>query len=179
MAGDVITRFISVGEAIVELHSVRFTTHWTYSGPPFAADKPYVIDGFNWRCLGCGEYGREDETYDDPAYREATEARTEAQAHAAACRALPVPEPQPEPQPGSKRLRARWPARLGFLIPQRLLITYGPYKGVAGLPGTDAYGMGCGRCLAGEYMPSEKLAKAAALDHACQHILMWVRYSPG
>jgi hypothetical protein len=88
----VIARFVNHGGALVDLHHKRFTTRWRPEGPPFAAHKPYKVDGYNWRCLGCTAYGREGDTYNDPGYRDMNEARAKAQEHADLCRALPRPE---------------------------------------------------------------------------------------
>lgn len=89
---DVIARFVNHGGALVDLHRARFTTRWRPSGPPYAAHRPYEVDGFNWRCLGCAAYGREGETYYDPGFRAMDEARAGAQEHAENCRAIPRPE---------------------------------------------------------------------------------------
>jgi hypothetical protein len=86
---EVIARFVNLGGAVVELHTARFMTHWTYAGPPHAAVQDYEVDGWNWRCLGCAAYGRESDTYKDPGFRKLAEARSEAQQHAAMCRAIP------------------------------------------------------------------------------------------
>ncbi|MFG1619533.1 hypothetical protein ACGFI3_42845 [Nonomuraea wenchangensis] len=86
---SVVARFVNVGGALVELHTARFLTHWTYSGPPNGADKPYEVNGWNWRCRGCAAFGREGETYYDPGFRKLGEARDEAQRHAEQCRAIP------------------------------------------------------------------------------------------
>jgi len=88
---DVITRYLTVGEAVVDLHTKRFTTQWDYRGAPYAATTPYEVNGFNWRCLGCGTYGREGDTYNDPGYRDLSKARGAAQEHAEKCRAIPRP----------------------------------------------------------------------------------------
>ncbi|GAA0969627.1 hypothetical protein GCM10009555_017100 [Acrocarpospora macrocephala] len=86
---DVLIRFVNVGGAAVDLHSLRFATKWDYRGAPYAATTPYEMDGFNWRCLGCKEYGREGDTYNDPGYGDLREAREAAQQHAERCRATP------------------------------------------------------------------------------------------
>ncbi|MEW1754720.1 hypothetical protein [Streptomyces angustmyceticus] len=82
-------RFLTLGGATVAVESTRFVTRWS-SCPPFAADKPYEISGFQWTCAGCGAYGREGDTYHDPNYRRQQEARDEANAHAEKCRAFPA-----------------------------------------------------------------------------------------
>ncbi|MFI0425101.1 hypothetical protein [Spongiactinospora sp. 9N601] len=92
---DVITRFLNLGGSVTELHRTRFTTRWTYSGPPYAAASPYEINGYTWRCLGCAAYGREGDDYNDPGWRKLHEARQDAQDHAAYCRAMPRPVPSP------------------------------------------------------------------------------------
>ena len=84
-------RFLTVGGAVVAVFRTRFVTRWR-GGPPFAADKPYWISGFQWECSGCGAYGREGETYEDPNFRQESEARSDANDHAAQCRAMPKPE---------------------------------------------------------------------------------------
>lgn len=84
----VIASFRNVAGAMVDLHTARFETRFTYSGPPYAADEPYKVDGWNWRCLGCAKFGREGDTYNDPGFRQLQEARSEAQAHATVCRAV-------------------------------------------------------------------------------------------
>lgn len=86
---SIVASFRNAASALVELHTARFMTHWTYSGPPYAADSPYEVGGWNWRCLGCKAYGREGETYYDPGFRNLPEARSGAQAHAVECRAVP------------------------------------------------------------------------------------------
>lgn len=88
---DVVVRYLTVGGATVDLHRKRFTTTFSHRGAPYAADKPYEVDGFNWRCLGCGVYGREGDSYHDPGYRSLPEARDVAQGHAEKCRAIPRP----------------------------------------------------------------------------------------
>ncbi|MFF0862328.1 hypothetical protein ACFYUV_11290 [Nonomuraea sp. NPDC003560] len=88
-AGDVVAGFVNLGGAIVELHTARFMTQWL-SGPPYACDEPYAVDGWNWRCRGCAAYGREGDSYNDPGFRKLAEARGEAQAHAEKCRAVPL-----------------------------------------------------------------------------------------
>ena len=87
-ANDVLMRFLTQGGATVELYSTRFVTRWR-GGPPFAAATPYEINGFQWKCAGCGAYGREGETYDDPNYRTEKEAREAANGHAGACWSMP------------------------------------------------------------------------------------------
>ena len=87
---NTIARFLTQGGAIVRMYPTRFTTRWA-GGPPFAAAKPYEVSGFQWKCDGCGAYGREGDTYKDPNYRDQTEARTEANEHADTCRAMPQP----------------------------------------------------------------------------------------
>ena len=88
---DVIAWFTTLGGATVELHTARFTTTFDYRGAPYAADRPYQIDGYNWRCLGCAAYGREDESYDDPGFRRKNEARDDASKHAGECRSATAP----------------------------------------------------------------------------------------
>ncbi|WP_433382660.1 hypothetical protein [Streptosporangium sp. CA-115845] len=90
----VITRYLTVGGATVDLHSHRFTAKWSYRGAPYAAspDQRYEVGGFNWRCLGCDAYGREGDTYNEPGYRALDEARESAQEHAERCRAISRPE---------------------------------------------------------------------------------------
>lgn len=85
----VVARFCNLAGAFVDLHAARFMTHWL-SGPPYAATEDYEVSGWNWRCLGCAELGREGDTYNDPGFRKLQEARSEAQAHAAECRAVPA-----------------------------------------------------------------------------------------
>lgn len=87
--GTCLPRFRTLGGAAVVVERTRFVTRWR-SCPPFAADKPYEINGFQWTCGGCGAYGREGDTYNDRNYREQKEARVEANAHAEKCRALPA-----------------------------------------------------------------------------------------
>lgn len=87
---NALMRFLTQGGAVVEVYPTRFVTRWA-GGPPFAAAEPYEIGGFQWKCAGCGAYGREGETYKDRCYRELAEARTEANEHAATCRAMPKP----------------------------------------------------------------------------------------
>lgn len=84
-----IARFLTVGGAVVRMYPTRFVTRWA-SCPPFAAAQPYEIGGFQWTCDGCGSYGREGETYQDPNYRKQSEARTAANEHADTCRAMPA-----------------------------------------------------------------------------------------
>lgn len=86
---SVIARFVNLGAALVELHTARFLTKWTAAGPPWHAARPYEVDGWNWWCTGCGEYGRDDESYDDPAFRKLADARSGAQEHSEKCRAVP------------------------------------------------------------------------------------------
>lgn len=105
---SVIARFVNVGGAVVELHTTRFMTHWL-SGPPYACDEPYAVDGWNWRCLGCAAFGREGETYCDPGFRMLSEARAGAQMHAAMCRALPQQAPAgPCWEYLTESFRAKW-----------------------------------------------------------------------
>ncbi|MFI0915293.1 hypothetical protein [Streptomyces abikoensis] len=90
-APKAIMRFLTQGGAPVDLRPARFTTRFDYRGAPYAADKPYEIDGFNWHCTGCTSYGREGDTYNDPGYRSLEEARTKANAHAEKCRSVVLP----------------------------------------------------------------------------------------
>lgn len=88
---DVIARFATLGGAPVELHTARFTTQFTHRGAPYGADKPYEIDGYNWRCLGCAAYGREGDTYHDSGFRELGQARADANKHAGECHSALAP----------------------------------------------------------------------------------------
>jgi hypothetical protein len=88
---SLVARFVNVGGAMVDLHRQRFTTTFDYRGAPYAADKPYQINGYNWTCGGCGAYGREGDTYHDPGFRSEQDARKDANDHASACRATPRP----------------------------------------------------------------------------------------
>lgn len=85
----VIARYRTAGGATVALHPTRFTTKWDYRGAPYAATTPYEVGGWNWRCLGCGEYGREGDSYNDPGFCELREARADAQVHAEKRCAMP------------------------------------------------------------------------------------------
>ncbi|WP_068922227.1 hypothetical protein [Planobispora rosea] len=87
----VIIRYLNVGGATVDLHRKRYTTQWSYRGAPYAADTPYEVEGYNWRCLGCDAYGREGDTYNDPGYRDLSKTRDAAQEHAERRRAIPRP----------------------------------------------------------------------------------------
>ncbi|MCF6467437.1 hypothetical protein FAF44_03280 [Nonomuraea sp. MG754425] len=104
MSGEVITRYANRAGAVVELHTARFMTTWTRSGPPYAANKPYEVDGYNWRCLGCKRYGRQGETYYDPGFVDRRKAENDAQGHADDCSALP-PEPEPPQKQEEQRRR--------------------------------------------------------------------------
>ncbi|MFC3981412.1 hypothetical protein [Streptosporangium jomthongense] len=84
----VLARALNLVGAPVDLHGHRFITTWTSAGPPHAADRPCEVNGFNWRCLGCGSYGRQGDTYNDPGYRDRRDAQADAQAHAERCRFL-------------------------------------------------------------------------------------------
>ncbi|MFD7922516.1 hypothetical protein ACFV3R_25230 [Streptomyces sp. NPDC059740] len=86
-----VMRFLTLGGATVDVRATRFTTRWLRPGPPYAARQPYETNGFQWECGGCGAYGREGDTYNDPNYREQREAREHANSHAEKCRALPRP----------------------------------------------------------------------------------------
>jgi hypothetical protein len=87
---NALMRFLTIGGATVRVHKTRFITRWA-GGPPFAAAKPYEINGFQWTCDGCGAYGREGETYKDRNFRQVVEAREDANEHASTCRAMPKP----------------------------------------------------------------------------------------
>lgn len=108
LSDDVVARFENISGALVELHTARFLTNWTYAGPPNAADLPYEVDGWNWRCLGCHEYGREGETYYDPGFRKLSEARSEAQEHAERCRAVPAAAEAPRWEYLVESYRDKW-----------------------------------------------------------------------
>ncbi|WP_187368119.1 hypothetical protein [Nonomuraea terrae] len=86
-----VARFVTLGGAMVDLDRQRFTTTFDHRGAPYGASKPYEIDGYNWRCHGCGSYGREGDTYHDPGFRREQEAREDANDHAGMCRAVPRP----------------------------------------------------------------------------------------
>lgn len=87
----VLARALNLVGAPVDVHGHRFITVWSHTGPPHAAAQPYEVNGFNWRCLGCGSYGRQGDTYNDPGYRDRREAQADAQAHAERCRFLSAP----------------------------------------------------------------------------------------
>jgi hypothetical protein len=103
--GEVITRYANRAGAVVELHTARFTTHWTNAGPPYGANTPYEVDGYNWRCLGCKRYGRQNETYYDPGFQKLEEAQDGAQGHANDCSALP---PEQEKEEERRRGLSAW-----------------------------------------------------------------------
>ncbi|MGJ6967884.1 hypothetical protein ACSDR0_38845 [Streptosporangium sp. G11] len=106
---DVIIRFLNQGGATVDLYPVRFTTKWNYRGAPYAATHGYEVNGYSWSCLGCGVHARQGDTYNDPGYRDLSEARQSAQGHAEICRGIPRPaDPQPEAAGSSPR---RWFSR--------------------------------------------------------------------
>lgn len=105
---DVIARFATLGGALVELHSVRYTTRYDSRGNPYLAREPYEIDGYNWRCLGCAEYGFEGERYDDTAFRHLKEARAGAQEHAEMCRAVPQTAVPAGWEYATEWFRAKW-----------------------------------------------------------------------
>jgi len=92
--GEPVAWFHTRGGAPVLLYHHRFVTRFDYRGAPYAAEMPYEVDGFQWRCLGCGTYGHEGDTYRDDGYRRLVEAREAANEHAAGCwsaeKALPA-----------------------------------------------------------------------------------------
>jgi hypothetical protein len=104
----IIARFENVAGALVELHPMRYTTRYDSRGNPYLAREPYEIDGFNWRCLGCAEYGFEGERYDDAGYRHLKDARTDAQTHAARCRAVPQTVQAPRWEYLTEYFTAKW-----------------------------------------------------------------------
>ena len=102
----IISRFETLGRATVELHTKRFTTTFSHRGAPYAADTPYEVDGWNWRCLGCAAYGREGDTYHDPGFRDLRQARADANGHAGDCRSKPATAPGWEY--ATEWFRAKW-----------------------------------------------------------------------
>ena len=105
---NVIARFANAAGALVELHPARFMTNYDYRGKPYGADEPYEISGYNWRCLGCAEYGFEGERYDDAGYRTLKDARADAQTHAARCRAVPQNVAPAGWEYATEWFRAKW-----------------------------------------------------------------------
>jgi hypothetical protein len=89
-------QFLTQGAAVVEVRSHRFRTRYTWQGRPFVSDEVREVDGFTWKCLGCGKRGSggrgpfsDGEPYLD---NEGDQARDDANAHAASCRAMPKPQ---------------------------------------------------------------------------------------
>lgn len=87
----VLMRFRTRGGATIELHPARFTAKFDYRGAPWAVREPYEVKGFNWRCLGCSAYGREDDTFHEDGFRQRREARDDANGHANVCWSMPKP----------------------------------------------------------------------------------------
>jgi hypothetical protein len=92
-ADPVLMRFLTVGGATVELQRHCFTTRYTWQGRPYVGD-PRQVDGFVWKCLGCGADGKGHISSWDGDYLpdERNEARGHANAHAHECRAMPRAE---------------------------------------------------------------------------------------
>ncbi|MFD7661046.1 hypothetical protein [Streptomyces sp. NPDC059788] len=88
----VVMRFRTQGGAHVDVHTLRFAARFDHRGAPYAANEPYEIDGFGWRCLGCLSVAREGDTYYERGYRERREARDRANEHAAGCHSVRRPE---------------------------------------------------------------------------------------
>jgi hypothetical protein len=88
----VLTRFLTLGGATVELRSHRFTTTYTVQGRPFVSDHARTVDGYVWECLGCGADGKGILDWDGRYLPdERAQAREHANTHAGACRAMPAP----------------------------------------------------------------------------------------
>lgn len=105
MNGEVITRYANRAGAVVELHHQRFTTK-TDSRGYYHQETSFEVDGFNWRCMGCGVAGGLGVFKDDP-YRDLGKARAGAQGHADDCSALP-----PEREEQRRRGLSAWVAGL-------------------------------------------------------------------
>ncbi|WP_327135920.1 hypothetical protein OG311_38120 (plasmid) [Streptomyces sp. NBC_01343] len=88
-------RFLTVGHAVVEVHTHRFTTRYTCQGRPYADPaNPREVEGFRWKCGGCGATGETDGSsgprFDYGRYlpEERDQVRADANAHATVCRAM-------------------------------------------------------------------------------------------
>ncbi|MEU8926681.1 hypothetical protein AB0D10_38130 [Kitasatospora sp. NPDC048545] len=88
---NVLTRYVNLGGAHVDLITRRFATRYTWQGRPYVGDEAREVDGFVWECRGCdtrGGYGYDREPYLPNERGEATAAAND---HASACRAIPRP----------------------------------------------------------------------------------------
>jgi hypothetical protein len=93
---DVVMRFLTQGDATVELHQQTRTVNYRYGQPGYLLPdgETRVSDGYNWRCLGCGaiggggRYGMGARHFDAG---QLSECRDEANTHATACRSMPRP----------------------------------------------------------------------------------------
>lgn len=91
---DVEMRLLTGGGAVVEVYRLTFPAKFSHKGAPYALEGPgFDINGHNWRCLGCGKKGREEnEFYHESGFRKLDEARDGAQKHAKKeCTAIPRP----------------------------------------------------------------------------------------
>ncbi|MFF4777655.1 hypothetical protein ACFY05_32990 [Microtetraspora fusca] len=87
----VVARCITAGATTVDVYETTFKTGYDAHGKWLGGERREV-DGFNWRCLGCNEVGKADESYYiGKGYRDQREAKNEAQTHANGCSFLPRP----------------------------------------------------------------------------------------
>lgn len=93
----VVIRFLTVGGATVELLKHSFATRYLPKGRPHASHDERDVDGYRWKCLGCGDNGYRTQNgipFGDSQYlpNEFHEARTDANQHANTCRSMPKPD---------------------------------------------------------------------------------------
>lgn len=93
---QIVSRFLTVGGATVEVRRHRFQTVYTWQGRPYvtSVEDPQrrTVDGYRWSCLGCGVLGEAALMDGDYLPDEAGKARDDANRHAGNCRAMPLPE---------------------------------------------------------------------------------------
>ncbi|MFE2412332.1 hypothetical protein ACFXDE_28690 [Kitasatospora sp. NPDC059408] len=88
---NVLARYLTVGGAQIDLTSVRFRTRFLPKGRPYVGDTYHEVDGFTWKCNGCGTTGSVG-VYGDPYLpNERQDAHLDANAHANECRSMPKP----------------------------------------------------------------------------------------
>ncbi|RGD55412.1 hypothetical protein DR950_41860 [Kitasatospora xanthocidica] len=86
----VINRYLTVGGAHLDLSSHTFWTDYTYQGRHHIGHRRKV-DGFLWRCHGCGQQGGVGFYREPYLPNERQKALDDSNEHASACRAMPKP----------------------------------------------------------------------------------------
>lgn len=83
-------RFLTLGDAVVEVRRHTFRTRYTRRGYAPVNDDYRDCDGYQWQCLGCGGTSEHNDAY-DPGYLacEERQARDDANGHAGTCRSMP------------------------------------------------------------------------------------------